>query len=238
METKDFYRSMDGQIKGKKEAGQSRYRFSVESVRYKEEERLLERKFIALKDMDTGIVAAHTNFADYIVYRGEWDIPINVCKDGNLYSVAAFLNYAFFDRKKRKIKKLSSVTKGMIQEYLDQYANTKKADGTYPAKKTVFRKRDALCVFFYMACRDLGKEIASLKAKDLMTVSHRETAQGLHGKKFYDYRIFVKFNEGVKSELKRLNRDMPLSIIPLFVKMAQIHDPQLAFAIVLSAYGG
>ena len=75
-----------------------------------------------------------------------------------------------------------------------------------------------------------------LTKEDLIGTAYIMTSEH-EKKKVIDYKIKVRYGDKKRRD-NRLLRDMPLEIVERFIKMSQIYDPELTFAIVLMAYVG
>lgn len=217
-------------------------RFVVKKVMITENQKKRYRYAIVLKNLDTSIPIAITDYADYVTCKTRDDCWVNSTNETYIYAVCGFLNFAFFDQKKAiEFHSISQVDKKLVKTYLDRYAAGKlgrfKDTGDYPTEVIVKSKRNAISLFLESYMVHNPGVITACKPKDFMTVHRRKGLDGKYQKE-YIYKIPVKLFCDRNRELKQLNRDMPISIYKRFIQLGEMYDPELVFAIVLGLFGG
>ncbi len=190
---------------------------------------------IILKDQQTKLIVWITDYADYITYypRNE----INVGADNKLYvgNVAKFLTWVFIDNYDRyRITTVENITIDMAQAFLDEYASTMLPNGRYPRSETIGGYRTAISIFLnYYSMNHKGK--CKIKPGELIIKS--TTFHNGHRIPCNEYILHYKvWNHD--TGLAQLERDIPFSAAPYFVKAAELYDPELRFAIILQMYAG
>ena len=209
--------------------------FKSVKTKYIENGELIERRAIALCDKESGLIIKQTDYADYILYRRHQDMDYAAKNDNGIYAAVQFLNYVLIDNYSvYRIKDIKEVTIDMVYDFLKAYSKRKTNRGEYPRKSTVKEKRNQISDFLYNMCYYFPEEMKNIKQEDIMD---RITQRNIDGEKriINDYKVKVKY--GSRNRTK-LYRDMPLEIVERFVKMAEIYDPEMVFAIILMAYGG
>ena len=213
----------------------SRYRFKVVRTKYINLGEVIHLYTIVLKDVETDLVLAMTEYADYILYKVPRDISISASGENDVYAVCDFLNYLFFDEK--LVRRIGETTIKMAQAYLNCYASgLRSADAKIPERAAVRARRRAISLFM--------ESLAHYEYMDHIFVGdlisrHEYTLQGTDEiQTGYSYKLHVRYRTRPTGEIQQLMRDMPLDIAQRFVDMAQVHDPELVFPIVLMLYVG
>lgn len=190
---------------------------------------------IVLKDVETDLVVATTEFADYILYKVPRDISISASGENDVYAVCDFLNYMFFDE--RLVRRIGEATIKMAEAYLACYASgLRSADAKIPERAAIRARRRAISLFM--------ESLAHYEYMDHIFVGdlisrHEYTLQGTDEiQTGYSYKLHVRYRTRPTGEIQQLMRDMPLEIAQRFIDMAQVHDPELVFPIVLMLYVG
>lgn len=213
----------------------SRYRFKVVRTKYINFGEVIYLYTIVLKDVETDLVVATTEFADYILYKVPRDISISASGENDVYAVCDFLNYMFFDE--RLVRRIGEATIKMAEAYLACYASgLRSADAKIPERAAIRARRRAISLFM--------ESLAHYEYMDHIFVGdlisrHEYTLQGTDEiQTGYSYKLHVRYRTRPTGEIQQLMRDMPLEIAQRFLDMAQVHDPELVFPIVLMLYVG
>ena len=196
-----------------------------------------EDKYIALVNDKTKLVTEHTNYADYVLYNKHQDLKIGSTADGALYAVCQFLNDIFIDKKDLyRINSIAEISCDTVTKWLTDYTHRFLKNGQHPLKQTVDAKRNAISLFLYGLCCDKSINMKFLNESDLITFAYVITPDG---KRIMEPQYAIKIRYYEKEHVnRRIWRDMPLEIVERFIKLSQIYDPELTFAIVLMAYAG
>ena len=212
-----------------------RCRFKVLKTKYVNSGEIIYLYTIVLKDVETDLVLAMTEYADYILYKVPRDISISASGENDVYAVCDFLNYMFFDE--RLVRRIGEVTIKMAEAYLACYASGGRSeDGRIPERAAIRARRRAISLFM--------ESLAHYEYMDHIFVGdlisrHEYTLQGTDEiQTGYSYKLHVRYRTRPTGEIQQLMRDMPLEIAQRFIDMAQVHDPELVFPIVLMLYVG
>lgn len=213
----------------------SQYRFKVIKTKGVCQGEVIYIYTIVLKDTKTDLIVTITEFADYILYKVPRDISIFASCENDVYGVCDFLNYLFFDE--RLVRCIGETTIKMAEAYLDCYASGGRSeDGRIPERATIFFRRRAISAFLetlahygFMDHIFVGDLISRHEYIDHGTQERRTE---------YSYTLPVRYRTRPTGEIQQLMRDIPLEIAQRFIDMAQVHDPELVFAIVLMMYVG
>lgn len=212
-------------------------KYAVYEVEEVKSELLMEYQAIVIKDVETNLIIKITDFADYVIYRVLDESERYKTDKGSLYTTCQFLNFVFFENyEKYRIESVFDLKKEMVFDFLNMYSMTRTKNGRYPKKQSIKDKRAVVCLFIEMLCHYNKKEMKYLKRGDLVhTHIYKE---GYKTRYRNEYLIYIRYMEAQRDELDQLLRDMPISISDRFIKMAEIYEPELCFAIVLQLYGG
>lgn len=77
----------------------SRCRFKVLKTKYVNSGEVIYLYTIVLKDVETDLVVAMTEYADHVLYKVPRDISIYASGEDDVYGVCDFLNFLFFDER-------------------------------------------------------------------------------------------------------------------------------------------
>lgn len=217
------------------ESSFTRFRFRVLKTKYINLGEVIYIYTIVVKDTQTGLIAAMTEFADYILYIVPNDISEYKFGEKDVYGVCDFLNYLFFDE--RSVRRIGETTAAMAEAYLDSYAaGLRSAGGEIPSRAAIRSRRQAICVFLEtLAYYETMDHIFSgdlISKYEYMIPSTGEIRTRCR------YNLNVRYRTRPTGEIQQLMRDMPLEIAQRFIDMAQVHDPELTFPIVLMMYAG
>ena len=212
-----------------------KYRFKVLKTKYINLGEAIYIYSIVIKNLQTGLVIAMTEFADYILYKVPRDISIYMSGENDVFGVCDFLNYLFFDM--RLVTRIGEVTAEMAGAYLGCYAGGGRSrDGSIPERAQIRSRRCAISIFLETLAH--YGVMDHIFVGDLIT-RHDYIESGSQMKKVaYSYNLPVRYVTRPTGEIQQLMRDMPLEIAQRFIDMAQVHDPELVFPIVLMLYVG
>lgn len=216
------------------------YEFAVQSFNHVVDDRPCEKHMIVIRKKDPKCIVAFTKYEDLLIYRVNKDFSAWSGNVAELRCICQFLQYVLIDHyDKFKIKDIADVTEEMIKQWLWEYAGTTLKTGQFPSKESVTLHRNAVCQFIYMLCRE-GK-MKHIKKEDMLIHHYveRKTPDGYlrTPQKVAEYQIPLRYYNDTTG-LVLLNRDTPDKVLPIFIKMAEIHDPGITFAIVCSSYTG
>ena len=212
-----------------------RCRFKVLKTKYVNSGEIIYLYTIVLKDVETDLVLAMTEYADYVLYKVPRDISIYASGEGDVYGVCDFLNYLFFDEK--LVRRIGETTIKMAEAYINCYASGGRSeDGRIPERATIFFRRRAFSAFLETLAHYGFMD--HIFVGDLVTRNEYRLPGSEEIRTRYSYKLPVRYRTRPTGEIQQLMRDLPLEIAQRFIDMAQVHDPELVFAIVLMMYVG
>lgn len=193
-----------------------------------DDNRLITRKFIVLKDVDGFI--RFTDFHKYIKPRNY--AVRTVSDDGNrrFDFVVKLLNYAFFFC---GIKSLSDLSVSVVQDFLNNYGKgTLPNDTRKRSKSTVESCITAIMDFLEVLIRDKDSG-CSIKINDLYKrVPYRDKRGITREKKVPIFDVFFI------SDKRHIFRDMPDAAFEMLFERIASHHPDLLMLVTLSAFAG
>lgn len=204
------------------------------------DDKFCKKYMIVVRKKKPKCIVYFTKYEDLIAYRRNKDFSVWSCNENEFRCVCQFLQYVLIDHyEKFRIRDIADLRKEMIEQWIWDYAATPLKNGEFPQKETVLMHRNTVCQFVWMLCHE--KKVKYIRKKDVL-VHHfveRKTSDGYltTAQKEPEYKIQARFYD-TDTGLRQLNRDMPDKIILLFIRMAEIYDPEITFAIVASAYMG
>lgn len=195
-----------------------------------EDECLITRKFIVIKDQSNQIIA-FTNFHKYIK-EGKYKSALNISSDGNrrAYYVCKFLNYLFFQ--KEYLKSLETLEPYMVIEFLTDYGMSRLPDdekirSKMSVEKCILTILDFLQVFLEHNSR------CNIRSSDLyQTIKIRNKYGQLVSKKIPIFQIKYR------TEPKEIFRDIPNSVFEILLNRLINTEPDLLMLVALSSFGG
>ena len=194
---------------------------------------------IVLRNKATGIIVWFTDYADYAMYLMNERIDIHSGHISYLYAVTQMLNFILISGyAKYRITSIGDITKPMLKDFMLAYASTKLPSGHFPSKQSVQEKRNGICVFLENELADKPHIFRYLHRGQFIKLFAAPKADGYGAAYFCKYKLAAKVFGDDNGELQQLMRDMPLQLKDRFIRMAEIYDPELVFAIVLQLYGG
>ena len=212
------------------------YKYVVKKTKYTVDGSVRSKPYIALCDKRTNLIVQVTDYADYLIYVRDEDMSFEATNEPGLYAVCQFLNFALIDNYLLyRLKKIEDVDIQVFKDFLKCYSKTYTNRGSYPSKRSVLNKRDNISIFLFMLCTIKKTGMKHIAKEDIIDAKYIQTPD-FSIRKVNDYKIKVRYSNNINADT--LMRDMPLEIVERFIKMSQIYDPELTFAIVLMAYGG
>lgn len=216
------------------------YRFTLYKFSHVADGRMCEKWMIVIRHVRSGLIVNFTKYEDLLLYRRVKDFNVWSGNPAELWCLCQFLQYVLIDNyEKFCIRDIRDVTKDMIQQWVWEYAATPLRNGEYPREESVAMHRNIVCQFIWLMCNE--KTMRRISKEDVMTAHYVEKRYGTGYqntmRKEFEYRIGYRCYDQ-ETGLKSLNRDMPDEFIPLLIKVSEVYDPQIAFAVVLQADGG
>lgn len=157
--------------------------------------------------------------------------------EADIYAVCNMLNYILIDnREKYQINDIQEINLSMLKDFIRYTCSCRDNNGNYLAKQTVIKKRNAVSIFLWRLCTSDNFTMLHLKANDLLTFMVKKTTDHKNITAI-DYKLSIIVNDH-ETGLKKLYRDMPLSMAQRWIRCAQAYDPTLTFAIALSLFAG
>lgn len=205
---------------------------------YQIDQHCYRRPCIVLRDRETKLVGRFTNYQEYILTRLPRDMNVWSTNENWAYAIVQFLNYIMHNH---GVVEIVRITLDMVKEFLDYYCGTMQ-NGRYPGRESCKDKRAGICTFLWSICyeRERNPELPQmlyLQQDDILTEVAVKTKNGMDTKIIPRFHVPLRYHDNM-SGLRKLYRDMPLAIAPVFLKMAQVYDPELTFAIALGMFAG
>lgn len=197
-----------------------------------DDQRLITRKFIVLKDADRHILS-WTDYHKYIV-PGKYRTTVNVTNDGNMrfYNVCSFLNYLFFD--KQRIKKLTDITLADIKEFLNDYAMGREGGETAVRTEATVK----VCVQNIL---DFAEQL-SYQEKESVQYSVNDLYQSRkvfnHRTKKFEIKRFPSFQITQLTKPKEIFRDIPEAAFQIILNEVIESHKDLLMLVALGAFAG
>ena len=207
------------------------YRFAVYDHKVQSRKELSSIRMIVVKNQNNQIVQ-YTGLEAYSYpYTGQMP-KITVRTKAELVYICAALNYIFAHN---RVKRIADITVDMIFDFFTAYCNNPKG-----RSDNIMRTQQSLdnCV------RHVSHFFANLAAvypipitpKDLL--NYVETKANKHSQRIKCRYIPIYEPKRPHSYDTSLLRDMPLAAAARLVQLATIHDPMIAFGIVLQLSAG
>ncbi len=192
---------------------------------------IVTRKFIVLRDTETGIIVSFTDFHKYV--KGNKNaVAKSISEDGNkrhIY-VVKFLNYIFFDSD-YNIEKLTDITLEMVEDFLNAYGMGELCEDDNIRSETTVKKCVSIIVDFLAELT--SKEKCRLKKEDLYKEVEYRTKKGrIKTKKVpvFEVRFIPKENN--------ILRDMPEKVFALIMHQIRTHHKDILMTTAASAFAG
>lgn len=219
-----------------------KFHYSYYKFYYTERDRMRVWRAIVIRYKEGGLIAKFTGYEDLLAARIELGIKRRKPNREEIICICQFLQYVLIDNYERfRIRDIREVTKSMVQLWLNEYASKPTRNGYYPREQTIVFYRNTVCQLLWMLCHMYAKKMKYLRKSDVLEKHYIEkiTKNGYEkqNKITLLYKLYADcYDTG--TGLRKLNRDMPGIIIPLFIRIAEVHDPEMVLAIVLSSYMG
>lgn len=191
------------------------------------------RQMIVLKHIDSQIIAEFTGLEFYSYpYTGQAPHRTNRPVKSELGYICQALNYI---TKQHRIERLIDITADMVFDFFDYYCSKPKRNNkeSYNSQQSLDRCIRAVTNFFanltvYHTTKCDVKELC----REVFT---KDSPRSIRQKKVFIPAYRAKQHQSVDKEILR---DLPISAAVKLVNLAYIHDPMIAFAIVLQLFAG
>lgn len=211
--------------------------FRVHVYKYHIDYQQYEVPYIVLEDKNTGIPI---KIMDISIYLSDVSGGAMSYKNSQEYvrTICELLNYIFI-YKNYGLDNLSEITKGIIEDFLNDQCNRLNKQGRRVSKRTIDIKANHIITMIYSLHGFHKNYFNFIKPDDIATYDKvfvdRERRTVIHSKLIYGSLL----NDHRESNAyKSLERDIPINLLKKFVLAARAFDPELEFAIVLASYGG
>lgn len=207
------------------------YYFAVYEHKIQKLKELSVARMIVLKNQDNRIVAFTGLETFSFPYTGQKP-KISVRQKAELIYICRVLNYLFSGR---KVQKLTDVTAKMIFDFFDGYCQLPKG-----RSEEIMRSQQSMdnCV------RHVSSFFANLastyptKVRPEELMNYIDTKANKHSQRIIRHYVPIYEPKRPHSYDDKLLRDMPLAAAARLVQLATIHDPMIAFGIVLQLSAG
>lgn len=197
---------------------------------------------VVIRHKDTKVPVQFTGYEDLLHKSCLRHFRIRSSNKSEAECIVQFLQYILFDNyEKYKIRDIHDVTMEMAEQWIYDYAGTMGANGRYPNEKTVARHMETVSRFLWMMCDQDKKKMKYIKKNDVLIRHPIEKRINGGWQQTPNYSIEYMLPVPCKDKrtgLISLNRDMPDEIVPLFIDMALVYDPEMAFPIILATQMG
>ncbi|NGT94377.1 site-specific integrase [Clostridium perfringens] len=187
--------------------------------------------FIALKDRETDVTLQLTPYTKLIRYSDKTidQRRSETIKDWGQF-VCRFLNFVLIDNySKFKIDEIKKVSIEAGNKFLEEYAKGN-VGGKEKSMQTLQKEMNKLCKLY--------SYIKSIYKKDATKI-HKLKWKYRDAKNRVRYNNHFSLNDNDNERLKfDIFRNMPSEIFEVFLRLSEIHYPELTFAIALQAYAG
>lgn len=212
-------------------------RFGIYKRSYHIDGHEVDHCMIVIRDVETRLIMKFTSLGDYAVYTRNDDMPFSINDTSSMYSVASFLNYVFIDSwEKYKIREIGQITTRHARDFLNDYANCRTKSGGYPSHETACNKRKSISKFLIALIRSGKLNVCEDEIVSFRFVKRH--GDGAGGRFVPRYLIPIRYHDEPTGGYKLLYRDMPIAMAERLVSMAEVYDPEIAFALVLQLYAG
>lgn len=206
--------------------------FSVyEHVLVLQDELLITRKFIVLRDSEKHIV----RWTDYHRYirSSKNKYAKKITDDGNqrFYYVVKLLNFAFFE--KYSINKLTDLTVEIVKEFLNSYGMGMLPEDSHHRTATTVNACVKVIIDFLECLCDEHPNTCCIKKTDLFKSVEIRNKLG----KIVQKNI-PAFEVNYISKPKTIFRDMPESVFTVFINVIMQKHTDILMLVALSAFAG
>lgn len=217
-----------------------KFEFAVHTFIHVVDDQACEKYAIVIREKKSKCIVKFTGYEDLLIYRRLKDFNVWSGNPAELMSVCQFLQFVLVDHYNVfRIRDIGDITKEMVEQWIWEYASTPLKNGEFPRKESVLLHRNTVCQFIWLLCDKGGMK--KIKKEDVLVhhyIERRDKAgYFMTSRKKIEYKVQSRFYDQ-DTGLRQLNRDMPEEIVPLFIKVARVYDPEMVFPIVLAAYMG
>lgn len=213
-----------------------RYHFAVyEAIMQNENSELVTVRFIVIKN-EYNLISAFTGLEKYSgKYTGTNRFVENRDKH-ELEYICRALNYLLFTQFNRyKIDKVSRITKEMIFDFFDYYRCTKIKNGRFPGQQSVEKCISVVTSFFCNLSSTIGSLAAVNPTELVVEVWYKKNKKST---KIYKTYVPIYKKKSLEKTQILLLRDIPKNALDMLIEEANIHDPDIAFAIISEKCSG
>lgn len=207
------------------------YHFAVYEHKIQKRKELSVARIIVLKNQDNRIIAFTGLEAFSFPYTGQKP-KISARQKAELIYICVALNHIFSGR---KVQKLTDVTAKMIFDFFDDYCQFPKG-----RSEEIMRSQQSMdnCVRHVSSFFANLAKVFPMKYEPGDLMHYEETKAGRHSQRIVRRYIPRYQPKRPHSYDDKLLRDMPLAAAARLVQLATIHDPMIAFGIVLQLSAG
>ena len=209
-------------------------RYAVYSLRRTTEDGLsFTRSFIVIKN-GYNVIVRFTRLQDYAgVYARRTYRPVTADPESKLHFICKMLNYALVEHGAEfGIRHVFDVTKPMLEQFFNSYAQEKRPDGTYRGQETIERCVATVTAFMERLCAKFGGYM-KLSREDLYNEKTVVTKKGQLVK-----RKIPAFQAVGFSQTDPPFRDMPEKVMEILLPLAFRYARDIAFGVCLQAFAG
>jgi integrase len=191
------------------------------------------RSFIVVKNQ-YDVIVHFTCFHNYIdAYAKGVCVPLASDAKTKMHYVCSMLNFILIENFETiGVEHVFGVEKEMLDVFFQDYAFTKRPDGSYRSRQTVEKCVSAVIGFFRKLCRSF-EGYMKISSKDLYDEKTVLTKRGrLHKKLVPNFKVRTVASE------KIIFRDIPAKVFQVIVNQAFRYKPEIVFAICLQAFAG
>lgn len=209
-------------------------RYAVYSLRTATEGGLAcTRSFIVVKN-GYNVIVRFTRFQEYAgIYVGSTFCPVTSNPEAKLYFICQMLNYMLAEHGAEfGIRHVFDVTKPMLAQFFNHYAQEKLPDGTYRSPESVMRCVSTVTDFMNRLCVRFGGYM-KISRDELYENKTHMTARGNLVE-----REGPAFQAAGYPETGSPFRDMPAKVMEILIPLAFRYAREIAFGICLQAFAG
>ena len=211
----------------------AQYRYTVYEHKRVVDGELVHQQMIALKYVNGAFPAILTGLEFYSYpYTGAAPYHETRIRKNDLTYICQALNYICFHC---QIQKLTDITEDMVFKFFDYYCNKPKSNNqeAYLSQQSLDRCVQAVTNFF--ANLSLYHKTNCNVNELLREIYVKDSPRSIRQRKIFVPAYRAKRHHSAEKELLR---DIPISAAVKLVNLAYIHDPMIAFAIVLQLFAG
>jgi integrase len=217
-------------------ADRLKYRYAVyEANMLNENNEMSTSRFIVIKN-EYNIIEFFTGLEKYSgKYTGR-NRPIETRDKHELEYICKALNYILFSQHSRyNIDKVSRISKEMIFDFFEQYRTTRMDNGRFPGEQSVEKCISSITYFFCNIAFETSS-LAAVKPDDL--VIEEWYKRNVKSPKVVQNYTPIYKKKSIEKTKEPLLRDIPKNAVKMLIAEADVHDPDIAFAIVAESTTG